>query len=151
MSQIIPIRDLKNTTTVSELCHNSNEPIFITKNGYGDMVIMSNEYYDKYVNSFIRNRVYSFNELLRILFPIFQEYKVKSAILFGSYAKGLANEKSDIDLLVDSGLKGLAFYGLLDAICEAVEIDVDLVDVREVIPGSKVDLEIKKSGVRIYG
>jgi len=41
MPQIIPIRDLKNTGEISQLCHDSNEPIYITKNGYGDMVIMS--------------------------------------------------------------------------------------------------------------
>ena len=37
MPQIIPIRDLKNTSEVSERCHATSEPIFITKNGYGDM------------------------------------------------------------------------------------------------------------------
>jgi PHD/YefM family antitoxin component YafN of YafNO toxin-antitoxin module len=47
MPHIIPIRDLKNTSTVSELCHTSSEPIFITKNGYGDMVIMSMEMYEE--------------------------------------------------------------------------------------------------------
>lgn len=47
MSQIRPIRDLKNTTVISNLCHETNEPIFITKNGYGDMVIMSMETYEK--------------------------------------------------------------------------------------------------------
>ena len=47
MPQIIPIRDLKNTSEISEKCHSSNEPIFITKNGYGDMVIMSIETYEK--------------------------------------------------------------------------------------------------------
>ena len=41
MAKIIPIRELKNTSNVSELCHNSDEPIYITKNGYGDMVLMS--------------------------------------------------------------------------------------------------------------
>ena len=41
MPQIVPIRDLKNTTEISKLCHTADEPIFITKNGYGDMVIMS--------------------------------------------------------------------------------------------------------------
>ena len=46
MPQIIPIRDLKNTTEISDLCHNSTEPIYITKNGYGDMVIMSIETYE---------------------------------------------------------------------------------------------------------
>ena len=46
MPQIIPIKDLKDTANVSELCHTLNEPIFITKNGYGDMVLMSMDYYE---------------------------------------------------------------------------------------------------------
>lgn len=47
MPQIIPIRDLKNTSEISERCRTVGEPIFITKNGYGDMVIMSMEAYEK--------------------------------------------------------------------------------------------------------
>ncbi len=47
MPQIIPIRDLKNTSKLSEMCRETNEPVFITKNGYGDMVIMSMETYEK--------------------------------------------------------------------------------------------------------
>ena len=47
MPQIRPITDLSNATEISELCHNIAEPIFITKNGYGDMVVMSNETYEK--------------------------------------------------------------------------------------------------------
>ena len=39
--QCVPIRDLKNTNAISRLCHESCEPICITKNGYEDMVIMS--------------------------------------------------------------------------------------------------------------
>ena len=46
MPQIRPITDLRNTTEISELCHAKNEPIFITKNGYGDLVIMSMEAYE---------------------------------------------------------------------------------------------------------
>ena len=47
MPQIIPIKDLKNTAEISEMCHKTNEPVYITKNGYGDMVIMSMEVYEK--------------------------------------------------------------------------------------------------------
>jgi hypothetical protein len=47
MPQIIPIRDLKKTSELSTLCRQSGEPVFITKNGYGDMVIMSMETYEK--------------------------------------------------------------------------------------------------------
>lgn len=46
MPQIIPIKDLKNTSEISDMCHKSDEPIYITKNGYGDMVIMSMEIYE---------------------------------------------------------------------------------------------------------
>lgn len=46
MPIIIPITDLRNTTKISELCHGKNEPVFITKNGYSDLVIMSMEAYE---------------------------------------------------------------------------------------------------------
>ena len=41
MPQIRPITDLRNTTEISEICNAKKEPVFITKNGYGDLVIMS--------------------------------------------------------------------------------------------------------------
>ena len=47
MPQIKPISDLRNTNEISELCHKKDEPIFITKNGYGDLVIMSIETYER--------------------------------------------------------------------------------------------------------
>ncbi len=47
MPLIRPITDLRNTTEISELCHSKNEPIFITKNGYGDLVVMSIETYER--------------------------------------------------------------------------------------------------------
>ena len=46
MPQIIPIKDLKNTAEISDMCHKKEEPIFVTKNGYGDMVFMSMELYE---------------------------------------------------------------------------------------------------------
>ena len=46
MPQIIPIKDLKNTAEISDMCHKTEEPIYVTKNGYGDMVIMSMETYE---------------------------------------------------------------------------------------------------------
>ncbi len=49
MPQIIPIKELKNTANISEMCRNSNEPIYITKNGYGDMVIMNQDIYEELV------------------------------------------------------------------------------------------------------
>ena len=47
MPQIIPIKDLRDTNKISELCNTVNEPIFVTKNGYGDMVVMSMAAYEE--------------------------------------------------------------------------------------------------------
>ena len=45
--QIIPIKDLRDTNKISDLCNESNEAIFITKNGDGDMVVMSIKTYEE--------------------------------------------------------------------------------------------------------
>lgn len=51
MPQIRPITDLRNTTEISEMCHARKEPLFITKNGYGDLVVMSIEAYEELVET----------------------------------------------------------------------------------------------------
>lgn len=51
MPQIRPITDLRNTTEISELCHAKREPLFITKNGYGDLVVMSIETYEEMIET----------------------------------------------------------------------------------------------------
>ena len=48
MPIIKPISDLRNKSNeISKLAHSSNEPIFITKNGEGDLVVMSMAHYSK--------------------------------------------------------------------------------------------------------
>ena len=47
MPRIIPIRDLKDTAAISQMCNESSEPIYITKNGEGDLVIMSIGAYER--------------------------------------------------------------------------------------------------------
>lgn len=47
MPKIIPIRDLRNTSEISDMAHKSQEPIFVTKNGYSDLVVLSAELYEK--------------------------------------------------------------------------------------------------------
>lgn len=47
MPIIMPIKDLKDTAKISALCEASDEPIFITKNGYGAMVVMSVRHYEE--------------------------------------------------------------------------------------------------------
>lgn len=45
--QIIPMRDLKNTVEIERRCAESNEPVFVTKNGYGRLVVMDIDYYER--------------------------------------------------------------------------------------------------------
>ncbi len=47
MPRIIPIRDLKDTAKISKMVQESDEPIFITKNGYGEMAIMNMKTYEE--------------------------------------------------------------------------------------------------------
>lgn len=50
MPVIKPITELRDTNAISEICHKQQQPVFITKNGYGDLVVMSIEAYDELIN-----------------------------------------------------------------------------------------------------
>lgn len=93
---------------------------------------------------------YNVNSIRAALEPVFKRYPVRNAILFGSYAKGTACETSDIDILVDSGLKGLAFYGLLEDVSTTFDMPVDLIDTSQIKKDSEIETEIEKTGVLIY-
>ena len=54
MPVIKPITDLRNTNEISELCHKQQQPVFITKNGYGDLVVMSMETYEKNMRKYLK-------------------------------------------------------------------------------------------------
>ena len=81
--------------------------------------------------------IYSIEEIYTRILPVIQEYKIKAVYLFGSYARGTANESSDVDLLVDtqgSTITGLASLGGLYADLEdALEKKVDLVTVSSIL------------------
>ncbi len=94
--------------------------------------------------------VYTISQLKNTLTPVFDAHGVRRAVLFGSYGQGTATEKSDVDLLVDSGLRGLRFVGLLDEVQRAVGKDVDLFDVAHIESGSTIDREIRRTGVTVY-
>lgn len=66
------------------------------------------------------------------------------------YGKGSANASSDVDLLVDSGLKGLKFVGLIEALRAALDRKMDVFDVSHVERGTEIDHEIAETGVKIY-
>lgn len=98
----------------------------------------------------MEDKVYNIEYIKVLLNPVFESYDVKRAIIFGSYGKGTANEYSDIDLFVESDLKGLKFLGLLEAIKSRLKKEVDLFDKTHIDENSVIDKEIKETGVLIY-
>ena len=96
------------------------------------------------------DKIYSVEEIRRLVNPVLSRNNVRKAVLFGSYVKGSADEKSDVDILLDSGLKGLQFVGLIEDIRFALGKDVDVFDVTHIVPNSKIFSEISRDGVVIY-
>lgn len=96
------------------------------------------------------SEIYTVPQLRDTLTPVLTRYGVRRAVLFGSYGKGTATENSDVDLLVDSGLRGLRFVGLMDDLRRATGKDVDLFDVTHIQADSPIDNEIRTTGVTVY-
>ncbi len=90
------------------------------------------------------------SDIQTVLTPVFHDYGISRAVLFGSVAKGTATEKSNLDLLVDSKLRGLKFVGFMEAVCQAVGMPVDILDVSHIEKGFRIDREIRSAGVTIY-
>lgn len=95
---------------------------------------------------------YTIQQIKTKITPILRTYGIKKAYLFGSYANGHQTDKSDLDIMVDSSgqLKGLAFVGLLENLVNILEIDVDLLDIRHIIPNSEIYNQIMNTGIIIY-
>ena len=71
--------------------------------------------------------------------------------LFGSYAKGLASETSDVDLLLRTDTTGIKFYGLVERLRETLKKNVDVLEVRQLTNNPELINEILRDGVKIYG
>jgi len=96
--------------------------------------------------------VYTIEEIKCKLNPIFEEKNVVRAILFGSYSKGEATDESDIDIaaLVDDEMSILNFCDMADKVINELGKNVDFLYANDIIPNSKIDLELKKDGVLLY-
>ena len=98
----------------------------------------------------MRHQVNTKEDIIRVLRPVFEQNVTARAILFGSFARDEQDEKSDIDILVDSGLHGWDFFGLLEEVCESVDRRVDLIDTQDLQSDSPMEAEIMRTGVLIY-
>ena len=97
-------------------------------------------------------KIYSIDDIKKILKDILVDTDVEKAILFGSYAKNTPTKNSDIDILIDSNgkIKGLKFFAIIDIIKEKFNKEVDIIEKSEIDKNSKIDKEIQKTGVVVY-
>ncbi len=98
-------------------------------------------------------QVYTIADVQQKLSSLPLDKRVKKIVLFGSHAKGNAQEQSDLDFYVDSNcqLTGFSFFSLKGQLEDAFHRDIDLIPDVDVIPDSRVDLEIRRTGVTVYG
>ena len=82
---------------------------------------------------------------------VLDKYEVNFCYLFGSYAKNNATGKSDIDLLIDTNITGLDFYGLVEELRVTLFKKIDLLKLNQLINNTELLKEILKVGIKIYG
>ena len=97
-------------------------------------------------------KIYTIEEIKKILSEILKDKPVYQVILFGSYAKKNATKDSDIDLKIDtkSKLKGFALLKLICQIEEKLQKEIDGFEKYEIVENSLIDKEIRKTGVIVY-
>ena len=88
-------------------------------------------------------------KIKEIAVPIFEKHNINYCYLFGSYAKGSATEKSDVDLLIETDLTGLQFYSLVEELRVALHKKVDLLRLKDLKNDNPIALEILKEGIKI--
>lgn len=91
------------------------------------------------------------DQIKKICGEIFKDYSVEYCYLFGSYAKGKATEKSDVDLLVAIPVDGMKFFELIELLREKLKKKVDLLDIAQLNNNPTLVQEILKDGIKIYG
>ena len=97
------------------------------------------------------NGVLSVEDIRSICEKVLTEYPVDFCYLFGSYAKGKAEGKSDVDLLISTETTGLRFFEITERLREALHKKVDLLDVKQLVGNESLLKDILKEGIKIYG
>lgn len=95
--------------------------------------------------------VLSVEKITKIVSSTLQHYEVDFCFLFGSYAKGLANPSSDVDLMISTKLNGMKFFGLIEELRETLKKRVEVIPISSLVENETLLLEILKDGIKIYG
>lgn len=95
--------------------------------------------------------ILTIDQIRKICGEIFKDYSVEYCYLFGSYAKGKATEKSDVDLLVAMPVDGMKFFELIEVLREQLKKKIDLLDIAQLENNPTLVQEILRDGIKIYG
>ncbi len=97
-------------------------------------------------------KIYTLEDIKKMLNEVLMYTEVEKAILFGSYAKNKPTEQSDIDIIIDSNgkIKGLKYFAIIDMIKEKFNKDVDVIEKTEIDKNSKIEKEIERTGIVVY-
>ena len=93
----------------------------------------------------------SIKEIKAACSAVLVQYPIRWCYLFGSYAKGTATEKSDVDLVISDGVDGLRFYGLVEALKTSLRKNVDVLTPEQLSKNTELLNEVMQDGVKIYG
>lgn len=95
------------------------------------------------------HRILDIDFIKNIAVDVLNKFNIKTCYLFGSYAKGIAKGDSDIDLLIDSEITGLDYFGLIEKLREKLHKEIDLIRLKDV-DNNELLKEIIKDGIKIY-
>ena len=97
------------------------------------------------------DKVYTVDEISKILVPIMKKYKAEKAFLFGSYARNEADKDSDIDIMVigGSGFDPTDIFSIADELHRVANKEVDVYEKSEINSTSEFYSTIIREGIQI--
>lgn len=157
MKSIKELRREKGITQdeAAKLCNISLRSYKMYENEYKNKNSMKRDYIMNVLNKvgYIdeKHGILSIEEIKKIVTKVLKKYDVDYCILFGSYAKGKAKEKSDVDLLIKTNITGLDYFGLIEDLRSNLHKEVDLLSTDQLNNNLKLIEEILQDGIKIYG
>lgn len=96
-------------------------------------------------------KIYTIDEIKERFEKVARKYGIDEAYLFGSYARGEATKKSDVDFYIGKGkIRGLQLGGFYSEVRDALDKNIDLITTSTILD-DEFEEELKKDLVKIYG
>ncbi|MCD8209405.1 MAG: nucleotidyltransferase domain-containing protein [Coprobacillus sp.] len=96
--------------------------------------------------------VLSLDKIKEVCQKVFSHYDIEYCYLFGSYAKGYANESSDVDLFISTPMADIRYFGMLEELSEGLHKRIEVLNQRQFENDSNFLVnEVMKDGIKIYG